>query len=461
MTSDDPTDEEKTLLKRLRPEADTVELLQALSDIGISQAALRRAVSVSTEALRLWGKGGTVRPSNRRIVEDIANAASTLLQGPDDHADVVRWLTKPKDWLPEAPLELLRDQPGAVLAAAEAHIAGRADEEQQLLTQALDGIQRSEHMSLGGDIAESSDWSSTQLKRLLLARLQELTANHTSASEAKRNVEIYLEPEVERLPNYLAYKVLLDQVREALDAAGDAPAEIAISEVLATASADENNLREKLAHLAPRLIDPSVSRILTYSMSMRVIQTLWGLPKERQAECALYVAEARVKSIPKSGGLPPFADAAEILRFLRSTAYDIFVVPDAIASTLVARNRVDLVLLGAQKIFVDEHDEPTHFVATAGTEAILRAARDTGVRVSVLAEEDKISTATPDVDTRERTAPLNLPSNGTEEGRDYARLMMISAELCNIKRDDEGAVGDPSIVRRVTREKAGEKEVLA
>jgi translation initiation factor 2B subunit (eIF-2B alpha/beta/delta family) len=454
MSTDEPQDEKAMLLDALRPEESVARRLTAFAELGLESAQVRQAVSVSPEALRLWAKGGTVRRSNSTVIDNIGRVARILLRGVETRVDVVRWLSTPGPSSPLPPLELIRDQPEAVLAAAEAHVAGRGGEERELLMQAIESRNRAEEAPPSNGVAgaEITDASSTQVKRHLLARLQEITANHASAREAKQLLEARHELAGSgRHKNYEAYTQFRHEVLYALEQAGDAPAEIAISELLVRASAEEEQLRKELADCASRFVDERCKTILTYSMSMRVIQALWGVSKARQAECTLYVAEGRVKSIPHAGELPPFADAAEILRFLESTRYDYYVIPDAVAPSLVSLGRVDLVVLGAQKVFVDANNEPTHFIATAGTDAILRAARDKQVKVKVLAEESKVSSNTPGVDHHERMVPLSLPSAGQRQVEGYARLMMLSAELCNIREGDENAIGNPSIIERVGR----------
>jgi translation initiation factor 2B subunit (eIF-2B alpha/beta/delta family) len=447
-TDDESSDETKALLERLRPDRSVAERLSAFAELGLETAQVRDAASVSAETLRLWAKERPVSQTNRAIIDNIGQAGTILLVGLGGRADTVRWLTTPHGQALPPPLELIRDQPKAVLAAAAAHVAGRAEEAQELLEQAVTSHNRIGELP-DTPLTESSDWSSTQLKRLLLARLHELTANHISGRDAMQQLDAQRVPELAHLPNYEAYNQFMDEVIKKLADADEEPAETAISDLLASASAEEAHLRKELTQVARELVGARCRSILTYSMSVRVIQALWGVEEERQAGCTLYVAEGRVKSIPQAGTLPAFADAAEILRFLASTRYDRYVVPDAIASSLVVQNKVDLVLLGAQKVFVDAAEEPTHFVATAGTDAILRAARDAGVKVRVLAERRKISHDEPEVKPREKVVPLNLPGAGDGVDR-YARLFTISAELCDVRvsrsGDDEDAVGEQSIV---------------
>jgi hypothetical protein len=443
MSGDVEQDRDDELLERLRAEVPVDERLRAFKDLGLKPLQVRAGIAISPETWRLWSKGGPVRRSNRLVIDNLGQAATILLRATGDRAEVVHWLTTPFDPRSPAPLGLIRDQPEAVLAAAEAQASGRTEQAREFLGQAVESGRNADRASGSRDIVGTSDWSSTQLKRLLLARLHEVTANHTSAREVILPVD-------ERYANYEAYRHFLKKVNRLLEDAGDAPAETAISRLLVKTSADEEDLREEFGALGAELVDDSCTTILTYSMSVRVIQALRGVSQAKQATCQLYVAEGRVKSVPQFGDLPAFADAAEILRFLDYTSYDRCIVPDALAPSLVAQGRVDLVLLGAQKVFADG-DEPTHVLATAGTDAILRAARDHGVTVRVLVEEEKVTPPPLDYDPRERIVPVSLPPAADGSAGGHARLLMMSAELCNITRDDPDAIGDPSIVRRKGR----------
>jgi len=440
-------EEDGELLRRLDADASVAERLRVFKEIGFKPARLRAAIGISPETWRLWSNGGPVRPSNRVVVDNLSRAISVLLRAAG-RGHVVDWLTTPlkTDAGVVAPLDLLREHPESVLAAVDAEAARKHEDAKRFLAQALDD--RRLAGDAPGDVG-TSEWSSTQLKRLLLGHLQEITAKHTPA----RDVAV---PFDDHYRNYEAYRRFSVRVRERLDAAGDAPVEMAISNLLARVTAEEEELRQHFGQVGAELLaDPSCKAVLTYSMSMRVLQALLGVDPARQADCTIYVAEGRVKSVPHRGELPAFADAAEILRFLAATRYDRRIVPDALAASLVVLGRVDLVLLGAQKVFVDAEGAVTHFVATIGTDAILRAARDRGVKVCVLAEDDKVikvTEAEPAADARERIVPIALPptAGGTPSG--HAHLLMMSAELCNVTRGDPDAVGDPSIVRHRARE---------
>lgn len=446
MSAENPLDEIGPLLKLLRPAAPVADRLRGFAQLGLSLAQVRQAISVSPESLRLWAKGGPVRPANRRVVDNIGQAATILLEGLRDRATVVEWLMSPTETDVPPPLELIRDQAEAVLAAAEARVAGRVKQERDFLGQAAEGRKRS--VAAPGAMIGTTERSSTQVNRLLLARLHEIVANHSSAQDVMRQLDAGYEPELERLPNYQAYRSFLERVRKVLEDAGDAPAQQAISSLLTKTSADEQALWDRFEEIGKQLVRDDTT-ILTYALSMRVIQVLWGVSEATQRSCRLFVAEGRVKSVPQSGELPPFADAAEIIRFLDSNGYERSIVPDAVAPTLLEAGRVQLVLLGAQKVFIDSDGCPTHFVGTAGTNAILRAARVGGAEVAVLAEEGKAVEEDPKVDPRERVVSVRLPATGGSSAGEHAPLLTLSAELCNVDPNDEAAVANPSIVRLV------------
>lgn len=437
MSAEKPLNEMNALLEGLRSQVPVPVRLRSLGELGLSSAQIRRAVAVSPESLRLWAKGTSVRPSNHRVLDDIGRAAAALLEGLGDRTATVIWLTSPVDPDSPAPLDMIREQGEAVLAAAEAHVSGRVEQERDFLAQAAEGGRR----GVGSSDATTTDRSSTQLNQLLLARLNEIIANHSSAQEVMRQLDLGYKPELERLPNYQANSSFLEEVREKLKEAGNAPAQQAISDLLTQTSVTEGALRHRFEDLGKRLVDDDGMTILTYALSMRVIQVLWGVPPERQRTCRLYVAEGRVKSMPHSGETSPFADAAEIIRFLGNTGYERSIVPDAVAPTLLEQDRVDLLLLGAQKVYT-EGGEPTHFVATAGTNALLRAAKAGGAAIAVVAEESKAvkgEAEQPKAKPRERVVPVRLPSTEEGGGGEHAPLLTISAELCVLDRYETDA----------------------
>lgn len=445
MSAVDPQNESEELLARLRPELPVAELLGAFRELGLRPAHIREAVGVTPEALRLWAKDAPVRQSNRVVVENIARAATTLLRAAGSPAEAVQWLTAVDEATSGvSPLRLVREQPDAVLAAAEEHAAGRFTEEREFLRQAAENQQQAADLDASGTSGEPTEVSSTQEKGLLLARLHEKTLLHASAREVMEQLDSH---HGSSQPNYIAYDRLVEQVRKALEEAKDEPAQVVIAPLLADALAEEESLRKEFGRIGEELVNPGCT-ILTYSLSMRVIHALWGVDKAKQETCKLYVAEGRVKSLPRSGELPAFADAAEILRSLKSTRYDRYIVPDALAASMVAKGRVDLVMLGAQKVFCSE-GRYTDFIATAGTDAILRTARAKNVKVVVFAEEEKVVKGRPavdgnsDVEPHERIVPVSLPPAPGEESGGHGRLMMFSAELCNVDSTSPESIGDP------------------
>ncbi len=64
---------------------------------------------------------------------------SLLIGDAGEPSDAVHWLTTAREPLSASPLELIREQADAILAAAEAHAADRTDEENEFLTQVGEG----------------------------------------------------------------------------------------------------------------------------------------------------------------------------------------------------------------------------------------------------------------------------------------------------------------------------------
>lgn len=436
---------EKPLAQKLGADAPVHQQLGALRELGLSSAQIRAALGVSSEALRLWAKGARVRVSNRRAVGDIAAAALAFVEGGEDRTAAVKWLTTPIESNGPSPLQLVRRQGEAVIAAAHASAEGRSEEARALLAEA-------EGSDLAPDAStvtlSSTDRSSTQVNQLLLAQLHEIVANDASAQELRKQIETGYKPKLEQLPNYQAYESFLKRIRVALKEAGDAPAQRVISGLLTSELVEEQELRKRFEERGARLVTAPMT-ILTYALSIRVIQVLWGVPEERRRTCRVIAAEGRVKSVPREGELLSFADAAEILRLLEDTGYERAMVPDAVAPNFLERGKVELLLLGAQKVYINDDGLPTHFVGTAGTNALLRAAKVGGVEVVVYAEHSKaVRGEDPDAEPRERVSSVRLPAIGGKSS-EHAPLLTVSAELCVLDPNDERAAADPSVIQLV------------
>jgi translation initiation factor 2B subunit (eIF-2B alpha/beta/delta family) len=431
------------LLDRLQgAETALPDRLAALSELGLSTTHLRQALAVSPESLRLWSAGGSIRKSNRLVIDNIGETAGALLKSLDEPA-VVKWLTTSPKGSQPPPLELIRSHPAAVLSAAEAHVAGRAAEARTFLEQA--GPQARDQADRGPEPPEQTDRSSTQVKKNLLAWLYRSTANNASSREVVRRLDPDFAPEYQSNPNYDSYRELLQDVRKLLIEAGDQPAQRVISDFLFEKSMEEEELKKAFEKDGARLIKPGY-QILTYALSMRVIHALWGASPSVQSTCRLYVAEGRVKGINPSDDLPPFADAAEIFSFLEDTGYERYIIPDAVMTSRITEGKVDLVMLGAQKVFLDQR--PPQFVNTTGTDAILRAAIATpGVKVAIFAETDKISKEKPDAEPRMQIIPVELPPTQDGASSRHGRLMTISSELCKVEGYEHGDGNDPFVLR--------------
>lgn len=181
-------------------------------------------------------------------------------------------------------------------------------------------------------------------------------------------------------PNYAALRRTWDAITESLkDVGEDVPAAEDIVDRLIQAREEKKVLFGNLGRRVIRRQD----RLLVFSQSQRVIQTLLGVNKGIQRTCEVFVAECR----PKSPS--PYDDAAAICRELRQSSYDVAVCPDVVAINLLANRQVDRVLLGTHAIYVDDRGQYA-FVNTCGSLAIALAAEKYGVAVTVIGEELKV-----------------------------------------------------------------------
>ena len=172
---------------------------------------------------------------------------------------------------------------------------------------------------------------------------------------------------------------------------------------------------------------PQHAHLLTYCLSMRVIFALRGAEMPAQLTSKLYVAECRVKSDPHDAGSSSLQTAIRTLRYLEMTKYEKCVVPDSVAASLLTQGPVTHLLLGAEALY-KTGDEITHFAATAGTDALLLAARKRrDVTVLVMAETKKIEEGgVPD-----HATPLARTSHPAHLAG--VPFMTVSQEVCELQ----------------------------
>ena len=433
------------LRRRLGAASAGVEMLEALQAAGVSPAQLSSAAGVSREAVRRWTHGAAIRDANAQVLRDLLRILVTLLENDAfEPSDAVRWLVKPVSDRAPAPLDLVREHPDAVVAAARAAAQGMPDDAVAQLEQ-IDAPSSDDSNDVTPS-ATPSELSSTTLNGRVWARMWQVSANRaTTAREALDTLKREVRPGVERIPNYVSTRELLDRLEEELRAGGDGPAADSIIKVAAEDSFHEANIKAWAERCGRQIID-CPKTILTYAASVRVVQTLRGALTQHQRESTLYIAECRPKSAPPRG-LERFADAADTLHQLHGTAYQTYVVLDAIAMSLLALDddengdgdvrRPDILLLGAQVVY---EDPPTSFSATAGTRALIELARARGIEVVVVAEKSKQTSAPPpsaaEFKSRKRKPEVRLrPDTKNPDAGATAILLTMSDELCPVTAD--------------------------
>lgn len=125
------------------------------------------------------------------------------------------------------------------------------------------------------------------------------------------------------------------------------------------------------------------STILLYSQSIQMLEVLKAVPKNVQDTCKLYVCECRPKSPD------PFQDGIAICHYLKETGYDISLVPDVSVGNLLARNQVNLVMMGAHSLYF-RNGKFVSYVNTCGTNMISIVSEFYNIPLYVVAESSKI-----------------------------------------------------------------------
>jgi len=412
-------------LRRALSETDVPKQLAAFAQIGLRSSDLAAALKVSTESIRIWKRGGPVRPQNREALDHLRSAVLTLLQA-DDVAAALRWLTTTSKGAQTRALDRVRDQHAEVEAAAAAFVNELRDPAIDPRTQTPVGP-----VATGG-MAEPTERSSTEVKTEISGKLRAIASKPASQQEMLAKIdELKSDAALLPNPNYVAPIQLIARIRRQVERAGAQPADQVILRELTNEDSSELEVADEFsawgrAHLAAGADEP----ILVYALSMRVIQALRGAEPDAQAATQLFIAECRVKSAPPTGNLASFGDGAEIWRYLRETDYHTSLLFDIDAADYVRTKRVKRLLVGAQQL-KERSDGTYEIVATAGTDLLLTLARDHGLKVNVLAETKKGEEFDPKhTRTDERVVTIPLPSG------DIAPLQTSKEELCVIARGE-------------------------
>jgi translation initiation factor 2B subunit (eIF-2B alpha/beta/delta family) len=410
-------------IRQALSETDVPKQLSAFAQMGLRSADLAATLQVSTESIRVWKRGGHVRPQNREALDRLRSVVLTLLQA-DDVAAATRWLTAPGEDTESRALDRVRDHHAEVQAAAASFVSelGRDPTDEHATPIAPAGI--------GG--AEPTERSSTEVKTEVSGKLRAIASKPASQDEMLAKIdELTSDTALLPNPNYIAPIQLIARIRREVEQASSQPPDEVILRELTVEDSSELEIADSFsawgrAHLVAGRDEP----ILVYALSLRVIQALRGADAEVQAATRLFIAECRVKSAPPSGNLTSFGDGAETWRYLRETGYHTSLVFDIDAADYVRRKKVKRLLVGAQQLR-QMPDGSYEIVATAGTDLLLTLARDRGLKVNVLAETKKGEEFDPKrIRTDDRILTIPLPSG------DIAPLQTSKEELCLIRGDE-------------------------
>jgi translation initiation factor 2B subunit (eIF-2B alpha/beta/delta family) len=412
----DPTE-----LRRALSETDVPRQLSALAQMGLRSSDLAAALRVSTESIRVWKRGGHVRPQNREALDHLRSAVLTLLQA-DDVAAAARWLTATSEGSRSRALDRVRDHPAEVQAAAAAFASDLRRDGPGEPTATITPV-----ASVAS--AESTERSSTEVKTEISGKLRAIASKPASQQEMLAKIDA-LESDSALLPNpnYVAPMQLIARIRREVEQASTQPPDEVILRELTVEDSTELKIGASFAawgkaHLVAGVDEP----ILVYALSMRVVQALRGADSDVQAATRLFIAECRVKSAPPSGNLASFGDGAETWRYLRKTGYHTSLVFDIDAADYVRRKKVKRLLVGAQQLR-ERPDGSYEIVATAGTDLLLTLAREHGLEVNILAETRKGEEFDPKrIRTDDRILTIALPSG------EIAPLQTSKEELCVIR----------------------------
>ncbi|HEU0088446.1 MAG TPA: SIR2 family protein [Pseudonocardiaceae bacterium] len=128
-------------------------------------------------------------------------------------------------------------------------------------------------------------------------------------------------------------------------------------------------------------------RLLIYAQSQRVIDLLMDLEPGRRRRLTLIVSECRSKSAE------PFKNARLIAERLDSGRFrSIEILADMAAMHIMLNDGVDMVLMGAHKVFMTKEvrSHPLAVVNAVGAEAVCLVAEHAGVPVLFAFEDEKI-----------------------------------------------------------------------
>lgn len=221
--------------------------------------------------------------------------------------------------------------------------------------------------------------------QVINAFLEHLLAEMQSPALSCEDIIIRASSAVDKIikskPNLQAFKKIWTGLSENLKSLSDNQKENA-EEIISDIISDRKHKLDELSRTGKKIIKKG-SNILVYSQSIQMLEVLKSVPRNVQDTCKLFVCECR----PKSPS--PFQDGIAICEYLKDTGYTITLVPDVTLGNLMARNQINIVVMGAHSVYFRNHIF-TSFVNTCGTNIISLVAANYNIPVYVIAEDSKI-----------------------------------------------------------------------
>lgn len=222
--------------------------------------------------------------------------------------------------------------------------------------------------------------SETQVIDAFLGHLLEEFGARNEVESVIADATTAVEGALEERPNYTALRRtwagLLDELTPVKGDVGEA-------EHVVSLFIEAREAKKALFRAAGRSNIAANERILLYSQSQRVVQTLLGASQAVQRTCEVFVGECRPKS-PNA-----YQDAFAICQQLSETHYSVTVCPDVVAINLISSKQISKVIMGTHAIYV-ESGVPYAFVNTCGSLAIALAAKEYEIPLVVIGEALKV-----------------------------------------------------------------------
>jgi len=216
------------------------------------------------------------------------------------------------------------------------------------------------------------------IEAFLSGVLDRLASSSQTLAEIKVAAETAITGVMERKKNFQAFEHLGNTITNILADSRDKPE---AEEKISGLRLDREKIVSQFKDRGHTVFEKP-KRLLLYSQSMRVSQLLHGVPPGTIQKCEIFIAECR----PKSPRI--FADAVKYAEHLSDLHATITIIPDAAIWHLFDQRRIDLVLLGAHKVF-KEGDQLHSFINTCGSGIIATLCEQFSIPLWIVAEREK------------------------------------------------------------------------